>query len=93
MKTYKKITKVLIIVMGIAIICWICMFSTDCYRCSNLKEPLFVVSTVTADDGGSGIYQGLGYKVELELDGNVPKPQILSVTMTMFNKVVAASIT
>ena len=28
--------------------------------------PIFIVSNETADDGGSGTYYGLGYRVEVE---------------------------
>ena len=42
------------------------MFSIDYYRCAKLEKPLFAMGIATADDGGSGMYQGLGYSVKLD---------------------------
>ncbi len=42
------------------------MFGVDYYRCAQLKKPLFAMAVDTADDGGSGTYQGLGYTVEID---------------------------
>ncbi|MCF7795858.1 hypothetical protein K9M42_02090 [Patescibacteria group bacterium] len=30
------------------------------------KRPLFVIEKITQDDGGSGLYKGLGYSVDIE---------------------------
>lgn len=89
MKRRGSIKKALLICIGIFVISWLGIFFTDYYRCSHLEKPLFVVPVQTADDGGSGTYQGLGYTVEVELDSF----QVISVTMKIFGKVVAASIT
>ena len=53
-------------IIVILIILWSIAFFIDYLRCSNFKEPIFVVAKDTADDGGSGTYCGLGYKVEIE---------------------------
>ena len=61
-----------VIVIGVLLIIWSAMFATDYIRCFSLKEPLFVIAKgTTADDGGTGTYQGLGYTVEVEkyIDG------------------------
>lgn len=42
------------------------MFSIDYYRCANLEKPLFALGINTADDGGSGLYRGLGYTVSID---------------------------
>lgn len=42
------------------------MFGVDYYRCANLQKPLFAMGVDTADDGGSGRYQGIGYTVEID---------------------------
>ena len=47
--------------LGLCILLWAAAVLTDCARCRALREPLFVVPGVTADDGGSGTYRGLGY--------------------------------
>lgn len=81
-------------VLGILSVLWAAAFTTDYVRCSSLREPLFVVARgVTADDGGSGNYQGLGYTVEVErrVDA-VYGPCVSAVTMRVSGKVIAASI-
>lgn len=62
----KKSLKILIGVIVAIIILWGIIFFIDYSRCSNFKEPIFVVAGETADDGGSGTYYGLGYKVKME---------------------------
>ena len=59
--------KVIICIMTVV---WGVMFTTDCVRCSHLKEPVFVV-VKAADDNGSGTYSGLGYTVELVKNGGL----------------------
>lgn len=74
---------------------WSIMFTTDYYRCCHLMKPLFVVgiSDTLASDGGSGSYQGPGYTVELEGALTVESGYVVeSVEMSMFGKVIAASI-
>lgn len=90
-KTKKRIAAAL---AALAVL-WGAMFATDYVRCTSLKEPLFVTAKgVTADDGGSGTYQGLGYTVEVEkyLDADCGVC-VRSVEMRMFGRVIAASIT
>ena len=43
-------------------------FGVDCNRVSNLKKPLFArgVADTLYDDGGSGTYRGLGYRVVID---------------------------
>lgn len=48
------------------VIIWSSMFIIDLVRCNNLREPIFHYSSVTADDGGSGIYKCPFYTVEIE---------------------------
>ena len=38
----KKFVKILIIELIILVVLWIIVFGIDYYRCSNLKEPIFV---------------------------------------------------
>lgn len=44
------------------------MFCVDYHRCSNLEKPLFArgVADTLYDDGGSGTYQGAGYRVVID---------------------------
>ena len=78
---------------AVCLLLWIGIFSVDCTRCMNLKAPLFVIPLeVTADDGGSGRYQGLGYTVNVEkhLDAELGL-QVVAVEMRVMGRTVAAS--
>ena len=87
----KKRTKTVLIIVGVLIVLWGAMFATDYIRCSSLKEPLFVIAKgTTADDGGSGTYQGLGYIVEVEkyIDSE-GSPCVSATEMKMFGMTIA----
>ena len=74
---------------------WSMLFAVDCYRCSHLMKPLFVVgiSDTLASDGGSGTYRGLGYTVAVEGHLSVEAGYIAeSVEMSVLGKVISASI-
>ncbi len=90
----KKAKKIFIgILIGLLLI-WGSIFTTDFIRVSTFREPIFVIASETADDGGSGIYRGLGYKVKVEKFIDAEHGTVLSsVEMTVFGKVVAAAIT
>ena len=61
--------KILISVIITLIVLWGTIFFIDYSRCSHLKEPIFVIAGTTADDGGTGTYYGLGYKVKITYNG------------------------
>lgn len=90
----KKYRNILIGIVGAVIVLWGAMFVTDYIRCSNFKEPIFVVAVgETADDGGSGTYQGLGYTVEVEKYVDAEYGVVLcSVEMKVLGKVIVAVI-
>ncbi len=51
--------------------------------CHNFERPVFAVPAETADDGGSGIYKGLGYAFDIE--GNfMPEDEFPGVTQARF---------
>lgn len=56
----------ILISLGILIVIWAGIFMVDYSRANDLKMPIFVWPTDTADDGGSGTYQGFGYYFEIE---------------------------
>lgn len=58
--------KIVISIIVLLIVLWTVILFIDYSRCSHLKEPIFVVPTITADDGGSGTYYGLWYKVKIK---------------------------
>ena len=80
-------------IIVILIISWGIGFFIDYIRCSNFKEPIFVVTRDTADDGGSGTYYGLGYKVKIEKTISAEYgPTLVRVEMYMFDKFIAGAI-
>lgn len=89
----KKAIRLILWAAAAVILCWITMFSVDFQRSMNLEKPLFALPEITADDGGSGTYNGLGYSVEVKISLQDGKPQVLSTAMSVCGKVVAASIT
>lgn len=85
--------KILISVIITLIVLWGTIFFINYSRCSNFKEPIFVVAGITADDGGSGIYYGLGYKFKIEKTMSVEYgPTLVRVEMYMFDKFIAGAI-
>lgn len=89
----KKSLKILIGIIILLIVLWGLVFFIDYSRCSNFKEPIFVVAGVTADDGGSGIYYGLGYKVKIQKTISAEYgPILLKVEMYMFDKFIIGAI-
>ena len=86
--------KKLFTILCALLILWGAMFATDYLLVSHFREPIFVLRGVTADDGGSYTGQGLGYTVVVDkyitADG---APALVSVTMTVFDRVIAAAIT
>ena len=86
--------KKLLIILCAAAVLWGAMFATDYLLVSHFREPVFVLRGVTADDGGSYVGQGLGYTVVVDKyitpDG---ASGLVSVTMTVFDRVIAAAIT
>jgi len=85
--------KIVISVFAVLIVLWGIMFFIDYSRCSNFKEPIFVVAGVTADDGGSGTYYGLGYKVKIEKTISAEYgPTLLKVEMYMFDNFIVGAV-
>ena len=86
--------KKLLTVLCAALLLWCAMFATDYLLVSHFREPIFTLHGVTADDGGSYTGQGLGYTVVVDKyitpDG---ASGLVSVTMTVFDRVIAAAIT
>ena len=59
----KKGVKIVGIIIGIIILLEIIFFAIDYNRAKNNEQPMFCVQIDEANDGGSKIYLGLGYKV------------------------------
>lgn len=89
----KKSIKILITLISVLIILWGIVFTVDFFRCSNFKMPIFVVAEETADDGETGIYYGLGYKVNVEKSISAEYGvQLEKVEMYFFDKFIAGAI-
>lgn len=58
---------------------WFACAATDLIRVNSFEKPIFARPAITADDGGSGTYKGLGWRIELE--GNfMPEDELPGVT-------------
>lgn len=86
--------KKLLIALTAVLVLWGAMFTTDYLRVSHFREPIFVLRSANADDGGSYVGRGLGYTVTVRMvfspDTSLP---LESVTMTVGGRVIAAAIT
>lgn len=62
-----KAIKITGIILGLLLFLSISTGIFDFLRVNSARKPIFTIA-ITGDDGGSGTYYGLGYKIEL--DGN-----------------------
>lgn len=72
-KKYKTISLIILVIFML----WAVLTFIDYHRvCHSFEKPYFAVATITADDGGSGKYVGLGYSFEIKgnfmLDEELP---------------------
>ena len=71
--------KKVLIPLLIAVLLWLAAGTVDILRVLAFEKPVFCAPCVTADDGGSGHYQGLGYSFDIE--GNfLPEDECPGVT-------------
>ncbi len=89
-KFCKKVVRTVVVSIFGLVLLYSIALGADIQRANSLEEPIFVIRDVSADDGGSYSAKGLFYDVIVEknIDGEVER-----VELTMFGKVVAASIT
>lgn len=89
-----KFYKMILVILISLIILWGIIFCIDYSRCARLEMPKFVISVDIADDGGSGTYYGLGYRVEVEKNLSAHYGvQITKIEMYLFNKFITGAIT
>ncbi|MDD9150907.1 hypothetical protein OYT88_20525 [Sporolactobacillus sp. CQH2019] len=62
MKKYKKFIFCLIFIIFLLLISKI-TYSIDKTRITNFKDPIFVINTKTAKDGGTKEFIGFGYQI------------------------------
>ena len=78
-----KIVKRLFLIFLFLFLLWFATAATDLIRLNSFEKPIFAQPTVTADDGGSGTYEGFGWRIELE--GNfLPEDEFPGVTKYEF---------
>ena len=83
MKT-KHIMIILLIFVSMLIL-WLAMVISDYINVMvSFNKPLFAQAVITADDGGSGTYRGLGYTIIIE--GNfMPEDMVKGVYYAEFH--------
>ena len=79
--------KIILRAVFIVIILCISVFTTDYIRVKSNQKPIFAISTNSADDGGSGKYQGLFYSVDIRYKDL----EINNIEMNLFGNIVAKS--
>lgn len=63
----KKSIKITLVFFLSILLIWIFIIVFDFIRINRkVQKPLFIISEKTMDDGGSGLYKGLGYSVYIE---------------------------
>lgn len=89
-----KLVKKVFLIFLFAFLLWFAAAATDLIRVHGFENPIFARPVITADDGGSGTYKGLGWRIELE--GNfLPEDELPGVTKFeyyLFNDLVLAGI-
>ncbi len=89
-----KYVKRLFLIFIFLFLIWFACAATDLIRVHGFEKPIFARPTVTADDGGSGTYKGLGWRIELE--GNfMPEDELPGVTAFeyyLFNDLILAAV-
>lgn len=80
----KKKYKIIFASMLVIAVLWSTLTFLDYRRvCHLFEKPYFAIPTITADDGGSGRYVGLGYWFNIE--GNfMPLDELKGVTKADF---------
>jgi len=71
-KIKRMILKILIFVVALVFL-WVCSVTIDFYRFTRNTSPLFTHTTITAWDGGTRIYNGLGYKITFNNQRMLPE--------------------
>lgn len=73
---------------------WFAMAATDLLRLKSFEKPIFARPTQLYQDGGSGTYTGLGWRIELE--GNfMPEDELPGITQFeyyLFDDLILAAI-
>ena len=86
--------KKVLIPLLIAVLLWLAAGTVDVLHVAVFEKPVFSAPCETADDGGSGHYQGLGYSFDIE--GNfMPEdefPGVTEYTLHIFGAAVSSGL-
>lgn len=75
---FPKIIKPITIIIGTILVFSVLTGIFDWFRVKSFEKPIFTIP-ITADDGGSVIYYGLGYSINIK--GNfMPEDELSGVT-------------
>ncbi len=90
-KFCKKTLKIILTIVIILLTLYCIILSIDKNRVETFREPIFAVSRQLKDyeNYSKEVYQGLGYRIEID---RVENQKIHSITMFLFNKVIAGAI-
>jgi hypothetical protein len=90
----KKTVRAVTVTICVLLLLWLTIGVVDLFKVKSFEKPLFILKADTADDGGSGMYYGLGYSFELK--GNfLPEDELPGVTQYkyyIFNNLVLEGI-
>lgn len=90
-KFCKKKLKIVLSISIILIALYCIVIFVDMNRVNSFREPIFAISSELRDykEYSTEVYKGLGYRVEIN---KVQNQKVISIIMSFFNKVIAASI-
>ncbi len=79
----KKIIKYSLLIVVLLSVIWASMAITDYCRCRTLKEPIFVKPLIVTKNN-EGIWQGIGYDVEILREAENDKNLITEMSFSLF---------
>ena len=78
-----KLVKKIFLIFVFFFLLWFAAAATDLIRVNGFEKPIFARPVITADDGGSGTYNGFGWHIEIK--GNfMPEDEFPGITQYEF---------
>ncbi len=79
----KKTIRIVGIILGVLLLLSVGSGTFDYFRVYSAEKPIFTIA-VTADNGGTGTYYGLGYQIEIK--GNfMPEDPIAGIKYVKYS--------
>ena len=92
-KFCKKTLKIVLSIIIVIVTLYCIILSIDMNRVNSFREPVFAIKMQETDSTYKTIiYQGLGYKVNIEKDVTQENNPIIKIEMYMFNKCILGAI-